>query len=60
MTFSPRRSEYDLIEEHIKALAEACEYEPRQIVSMFWCGTRRMESKFKTTNAEKLLKEVLK
>lgn len=56
--YTIRTTEYDVMEAHILSLAESCGYEPRQIVSMLWCGIRKIHSRYKTTNTELLLKEL--
>ncbi len=56
--YSPRISEYDLIEKHIKLLASATGYEPRQIVSMLWSGMKIVNSKHKAVNTTAVLKEI--
>ncbi len=58
--YSPRVTEYDLIEDHIKRLAECCGYEPRQIIAMLWHGIRTLNSPHKATEARKILQELLK
>jgi hypothetical protein len=54
--YTPRPSEYDLIENHIRHLAEVCRYEPRQIVSMLWSGIRQVHSNNKVASTAALLK----
>ena len=54
--YTPRQSEYDLIENHIRHLAELCGYEPRQIVSMLWSGIRQVQSNNKIASTADLLK----
>lgn len=56
----PKVGEYDLIEYHIRTLAEGCGYEPRQIVAMLWSGIRITQGKFKEADTRKVLKELVR
>jgi hypothetical protein len=56
---APRITEYDFIEDHIRHLAECCDYEPRQVVAMLWHGIRTLNSPHKVTKTKKILQEVL-
>lgn len=56
-SYSPRIKEYDLIERYIKLLARASNFEPRQVVSMLWAGTKKVNSKYKDTNTNSVLKD---
>ena len=55
----PRVTEYDLMENYVRQLAECCNYEPRQIVAMLWHGTRTVNSPHKITDTKKILTKVL-
>lgn len=51
----PERKEYSFIEGHIKLLAHVSGFEPRQIVSMIWSGSKIVESRHKKVNTENIL-----
>jgi len=55
---TPRITEYDLVENYIRTLAEVSCYEPRQIVSMLWSGTRSFNSNHKVARTRKVLERI--
>jgi hypothetical protein len=55
----PTGGEYNFIENHIRSLAKATRYEPRQIVSMLWSGIRVEKRRFKDADTRKILESLL-
>ncbi len=56
--FSPRITEYDLVENYILRLGEVSGFQPRQLVSMLWSSTKTLNSKHKSTSTSDVLKEL--
>ena len=57
-TYNPRRSEYDLAERYIRALAISSGYEARQIIGMVWHGVRTSNSHLKVTDTAQVLNKI--
>ena len=55
----PRVHEYDFIESYILTLADIASYEPRQVISMLWAGSRICNGKSKLHEPEEIFKNVI-